>query len=99
MPTKASEYMISGTPVLVYTPEVAAVSQFFSKNECGYCITVRSREKIVKAINYLIENEDYRKKISLNAVTIAKERFEAEKVRNEFQQHLYNLVNKDNHVH
>jgi glycosyltransferase involved in cell wall biosynthesis len=99
MPTKASEYMISGTPVFVYTPEVAAVSQFFSKNECGYCITVQSREEIVKAIRYLISNEEYRKKISLNAVNLAKERFAAEKVRNEFQKYLVNLVNQDNNVH
>lgn len=99
MPTKASEYMISGTPVLVYTPSVAAVSQFFSRNECGYCITIQSREEIIKAINYLIENEVYRKIISLNAVNLAKERFDARKVRKEFQRLLVNLINKDKHVH
>ena len=66
MPTKASEYMISGTPVLVYAPAVAAVSQFFIYNECGYCVTRQSRDEIVKAISYLINNEEYRKKISLN---------------------------------
>ena len=98
MPTKASEYMISGTPVFVYTPEVAAVSKFFSKNECGYCITKQSRDEIVRAIRYLINDEQYRKKISLNAVTLAKERFDAEKVRNNFQKLLINLDKKDNHV-
>lgn len=99
MPTKASEYMISGTPVFVYAPEVAAVSQFFSKNECGYCLTVQSREEIVKSIRFLINNEEYRKKISLKAVRLAKERFAAEKVCNEFQKYLVNLVNHNNHVH
>ncbi len=98
MPTKASEYMISGTPVFVYTPEVAAVSKFFSKNECGYCITKQSRDEIVRAIRYLINDEQYRKKISLNAVTLAKERFDAEKVRHNFQKLLTNLDKKDNHV-
>jgi glycosyltransferase involved in cell wall biosynthesis len=98
MPTKASEYMISGTPVLVYTPAMAAVSQFFSRNECGYCITRQSREEIVDAIRYIIDNEEYRKKISLHAVNLAKERFDAKKVRNEFQKLLVNLVNQENHV-
>ena len=99
MPTKASEYMISGTPVFVYTPEVAAVSQFFNKNECGYCLTMQSKVEIVKAIRYLINNEEYRKKISFNAVKLAKERFASEKVRSEFQKYLVNLVNQNNHVH
>jgi glycosyltransferase involved in cell wall biosynthesis len=99
MPTKASEYMISGTPVFVYTPAAAAVSQFFSRNECGYCIIKQNREEIIKAIKYLIDNEEYRKKISLNAVNLAKERFDAKKVRNEFQNFLINLLNQDNHVH
>ena len=98
MPTKASEYMISGTPVFVYAPDVATVSQFFSSNECGYCITMQSRDEIVKAIRYLINDELYRRKISLNAVTLAKERFDAEKVRNKFQKLIINLENKDNHV-
>jgi len=91
MPTKASEYMISGTPVLVYAPALAAVSKFFSQNECGYCITRQSKEDIVKAIRYMINDEEYRKKISRNAVNLAKERFDAEKVRDKFQKSIVNL--------
>jgi glycosyltransferase involved in cell wall biosynthesis len=91
MPTKASEYMISGTPVLVYTPAIAAVSQFFSRNECGFCITRQSGADIANAVRYLIENEVYRKKISLNAVNLARERFDANKVRKEFQNLIINL--------
>jgi glycosyltransferase involved in cell wall biosynthesis len=99
MPTKASEYMISGTPVLVYSSGLTAISKFFSDNECGCCITIQNREEIIKAINYLVDNEDYRKKISLNAVSLAKERFEANKVRNEFQSLIINLAKKKKNVH
>ena len=95
MPTKASEYMISGAPVLVYSSDLTAVSKFFSVNECGNCVTTQNRDDIVKAISYLINNEDYRKKISFNAVKLAKERFEAKKVRNEFQIMLINLTKKN----
>ena len=94
MPTKASEYMISGTPVLLYTPEIAAVSKFFSRNECGYCLTKQSREEIVKAIWYLIDNEELRKMLSQKAVNLARERFNAGKVRDDFRKLIISLTNK-----
>jgi len=93
MPTKASEYMISGTPVMLYTPDIAAVSKFFSRNECGFCITRQSKDEIINGIRYLINNEEYRGKISKNAVQLAKERFDAVKVRSEFQKLIINLKN------
>ena len=91
MPTKASEYMISGTPVLVYSPEETAVSEFFRQNECGFCVTKQEKNGLVSAIKYLINNEEYRKKISRNAVNIAIHRFNAKNVRKEFQGILINL--------
>ena len=85
MPTKASEYMISGTPVLVYASAETAVCRFFKDNECGFCLTTQNTEEIVKSIRFMIDNEDYRKKISQNAIKIAKENFSSEIVRNKFQ--------------
>lgn len=85
MPTKASEYMISGTPIIVYASEKTAISKFFRTNECGFCVTHQNREEIIKAFEFLINNEEYRKNISRNAVNLAKEKFDAEKVRKEFQ--------------
>jgi glycosyltransferase involved in cell wall biosynthesis len=84
MPTKASEYMISGTPVLVYAPQETAVSKFFSLNNCGYCVTNQGREELTKAISYMLSNEEYRRKISENAVNLAQERFNADTVRRKF---------------
>lgn len=103
MPTKASEYMISGTPVLVYASEEAAVSKFFTANECGLCVTTRNTSDLMKAINFLIEHEDYRKKVSCNAVNLAREKFDAEKVREKFHSMIMHLssgnqVIKDLHV-
>jgi glycosyltransferase involved in cell wall biosynthesis len=85
MPTKASEYMVSGTPVLIYAPNETAVSKFFYQNNCGYCITTQSREAIAEAVQFLINNEEYRKKISSNAVKLALEKFDAVEVRKKFQ--------------
>lgn len=96
MPTKASEFMISGTPILIYAPVEAAVMTFFIKNECGYCVSHHSLDEILKGIQYLISNEEYRKKISFNAVSLAKDKFSAEKVRKEFHDMLIDATQKTN---
>ncbi len=85
MPTKASEYMVSGTPVFIYSPEETAVTKFFIENECGYCVNRQDQNGIIKALGYLINNEEYRRKTGLRANEIARSRFSAEKVRKEFQ--------------
>lgn len=92
MPTKASEYMISGTPILVYAPGDSAVLQIFRKNECGFCLSSRGREAIMEALTFLINNPDYRSFISRNAVNFAKESFDAARVRSHFQSSLTNLL-------
>lgn len=99
MPTKASEYMISGTPILIYSPAETAVSQFFIKHECGYCVTKNNSDELGKAVRFLIENEDYRNKISSNAVYLAMDRFDVSKVRAGFQELIINLTNTKKDVH
>ena len=85
MPTKASEYMISGTPILVYSPEETAVSIFFSQNDCAFCVSRHDPKDLADAFKFILDNKDYREKISRNAVRFATERFDAGKVRSEFQ--------------
>jgi glycosyltransferase involved in cell wall biosynthesis len=94
MPTKASEYMISGTPVLVYAPEETAVFKFFKQNDCGYCISKPGKIEIMSAIRFLINDEEYRKKISYNAVNSARKVFDADKVRVDFQNLFITLSKK-----
>ncbi|MGI6339335.1 MAG: glycosyltransferase family protein [Bacteroidales bacterium] len=92
MPTKASEYMISGTPIFAYSPEEAAVSKFFNTYECAYCVHKQDQTEIIKAVKFMLSNEDYRKKIGSKAVEVAKENFSALKVRAEFQSLLIKSV-------
>jgi len=99
MPTKASEYMISGAPILVYASESVAVTKFFIQNNCGYCVTKQSKSEIQKAIIRLIEDEDLRATLSHRAVTLAREKFDAEIVRSHFQNLLINLYKSKNYVH
>jgi glycosyltransferase involved in cell wall biosynthesis len=92
MPTKASEYMISGTPIFVYAPKESAASKLFFENDCGFCVFTQSKDAIIKGIEYLIKNLNYRKKISSNAVHLAKEKFDAEVVRMKFHHELINIA-------
>ncbi len=94
MPTKISEYMVSGTPVLVYAPKELALSEFCIKNKCGHCVVNQNKEDIINAFLLIINNKEYRETLSRNAVQLAKDLFDAEKVRNEFQQLLIKLLKK-----
>ncbi len=98
MPTKVSEYMISGTPVLVYSPGETAVSEFFISNGCGICVTNQDHDELSGAIQTLISDEQFRKKISIKAVAYAKEKFDSLKVRGEFQSLVTSLTNTENYV-
>jgi len=85
MPTKASEYMISGIPVLVYSHAETAVTRFFSTNRCGYCVTERNLAKLKDALILLIKDEKLRRDLSNNAVHVAKQLFDEKIVRTKFQ--------------
>lgn len=98
MPTKVSEYMASGTPILIYAPFETAVSQFFDANKCGYCVTEQKPERLNEALQLLISDEEYRKRLSHNSVTLAKEMFDADKVKREFQQLIINLIKEKHNV-
>jgi len=92
MPTKASEYMISGTPVLVYSHPETAVSRFFNENECGCCVTEQNKEILKQALRHLVNDENYRVKLGENAFMVASECFNGDKKRGEFRQLLINTA-------
>ncbi len=91
IPTKASEYMISGTPILVYAPSEAAISKFCEKNKCALCVTTQNVDAIAQSIEYLINNESIRKRLSNSAVRVAKLLFDADNVRFRFRSLLVQL--------
>ncbi len=45
IPTKASEYMMSGTPIIVFAPAETAISKFCAENDCAYCLTNPEHER------------------------------------------------------
>lgn len=85
MPTKVPEYMISGTPILVYASSESAVYKLFQKYMCGHSVTNQSTDELANAIKMLLQDLDYRKQLSNNAVAYAIEYYDSQKVRRRFQ--------------
>lgn len=85
MPTKASEYMLSGKPILIFAPGETAVSKFFSENNCGYCVDKEDGNMIEIALKALLFDIEYIQMITSNAQKIAREKFDGDKVRYAFQ--------------
>lgn len=92
IPTKASEYMISGTPILVYAPKETAIFKFCSENKCGHCLSEQSQGEIAQAIQLLVTDMEYRKKLSNNAIRIASGLFNVDIVKDNFRNLLLNLA-------
>jgi len=92
MPTKASEFLISGTPVLVFSHSDTAISKFFYENKCGSCVSCHDISKLADALEHLIKNEPYRVELGNNATKLAEELFDSRKVRMKFQCYINNLV-------
>jgi len=95
MPTKAPEYMISGTPVLVYASSETALYKLFHENVCGHCVTNQNSIELANAVKLLLEDLSYRKTLSRNAVAYAIEHFDSRKGREMFQQLLIKTANRN----
>jgi glycosyltransferase involved in cell wall biosynthesis len=95
MPTKAPEYMISGTPVLVYASSETSLYKLFYDNKCGHCVAVQNTKIIADAIKLLLLNLNYRVELSRNAVAYANKNFGSKDVRIRFQSLLVKTSQKD----
>lgn len=85
MPTKVPEYMISGTPILVYASEETALYKFFDRHKCGYCVGNHDINALANAIKKLINDPDCQDELSRNAVEYATEHFDSNIVTKSFQ--------------
>ena len=85
MPTKASEYMISGTPIIVFAPKDTAIVKYAERYNWAEVITENSYIKVAEVIRELINNKEKRVKIAKNAVAIAEGKHDARYIREEFR--------------
>lgn len=93
-PTKVSEYMISGTPILVYGDPQTAVTKYAVKDKWAYVVSERSKVALINAIKDLYSNADLRKQLGTTAQAIALEKEDSKIILEAFRQSFLLQSNK-----
>ena len=86
MPTKAPEYMMCGTPIIVFGPAETALVIDAQLNNWAKVVTENNIDVLSNAVNELVTDEKMRKQIATNAVRIAETNYNSVKIRNEFRE-------------
>jgi glycosyltransferase involved in cell wall biosynthesis len=84
-PTKISEYMISGTPVLVYADESTSTAKYALKEKWAYTVTNKNKQDLIEAIRNLYSDVTLRKKLGERARDLAVKLEDSELVRDKFR--------------
>jgi glycosyltransferase involved in cell wall biosynthesis len=92
MPTKATEYMISGTPIMIFSPEQAALVNYAKNNQWAKIVTNNSIIALSEAITSLLQNEHERRTLAQNAIKVAEDH-SLSKVTSKFRNILNSLTN------
>ena len=88
MPTKTSEYMYSGTPILVYAHADSALTLYAQEYNWGFVVTERDSEKLKKAIADLYKNESLRQSLGETSHSLAVTRHNKVQVSQDFCEQL-----------
>jgi glycosyltransferase involved in cell wall biosynthesis len=94
MLTKASEFMISGTPIILYADDEMAMTKHAKNNKWAFIISYHSVNAIKEGILEFLNSENLRKEISKNAQQFCINHYDSNKIRQNFQ-HLLNTVAKN----
>lgn len=93
MPTKASEYMVSGTPVLLYSSSETAVARHAEKYKWAYVVSDNDTGNLETAIIALYENPRLRKRLGVAARDFAIRNYDDIIIRDLFRKSL--IVNEE----
>jgi glycosyltransferase involved in cell wall biosynthesis len=84
MPTKLSEFMASGTPIVAIIPENTALYSYIKTHECAYIVNSDKVKIITDSIKLIIDNVDLRRNYALKSLEIVKTESEIFNVRQKF---------------
>jgi glycosyltransferase involved in cell wall biosynthesis len=90
MPTKVSEYMATGTPILVIGPPKTALIEYAKEGWAQLCIS-NEEAHIEGAVNELLFSYDLRKQVVSVARQLVKENHDETKIIKEFREKLIGL--------
>ena len=98
MPTKASEFMVSGTPVLVFAPQQTALAKYADKHKWAYLVTDTKEEIILNALKELYNNYTLRETLGERAKNLAIDTEDAQIIRFKFKEAICSVysANKPN---
>lgn len=91
MPTKAPEYMVSGTPIIVYGPGETALVKDAVRNSWAKVVTEENVDLLADAVTALLNDAGLRNKIAENAIRIAETNYNSVNVRNNFKEVISSL--------
>ena len=92
MPTKAPEYMMSGTPIILFAPLETAIVKYCQLYNCAKIITENNIDTISNKIKELINSESERQLLGENAKKIAREKHDSVNVTKAFEQTIRSLI-------
>lgn len=72
MPTKASEYMVSGTPIIIFSPEEIAIHQYGKSNDWAFLINTNNRNVVVTKLKEIIADKKAQFEMAEKALQLAK---------------------------
>ncbi|MCB0631213.1 MAG: group 1 glycosyl transferase [Saprospiraceae bacterium] len=84
MPTKAPEFMVSGTPIIIFGPDQTALVNYARAYNWAEVVTRNSVEVLADRIKHLVQNESMRRRIALKAVEVAESRHDAREITRAF---------------
>ena len=92
MPTKAPEYMVTGTPVFVFAPEETAIVINARKYDWAQIITENNIDTVSESIKQMIQNKELRQKYATNAINMAEKNYNSIEVTTKFRNVICSLV-------
>lgn len=92
MPTKASEYMISKVPILIYSDCSSAVYKHAKKNEWAYLVGENNNSILKAGIIDLIGNTKMRGDIAEKAFQFAKKNYDSKFIKEELRKVFKNPI-------
>lgn len=98
MPTKVTEYMISGAPIIVFAPEETALVQYVRQHACAKLVTENSVINLARALKELIQDKTTRESIAGKAKQAAEAFHDGNQVRDDFRKIISSLVSQNQPV-
>lgn len=89
-PTKLSEYMITGVPILVYAPEEMEIIKHSKTHLWGFNITKKDKKILFDGIKNAITNADERENKSHRAISFAQQNYDIKIISKRFKELIEN---------